>query len=503
MKKLNILMVNPHDIYSSSEPWTIRMTSIAKEFVKKGHNVKLVYFPLPKEKRGPLRIKKIEEYETIPFSRRKWHIIRNTIAMIKLGKWADIIYFQKCFSIASLPSLISAYVNNKPVHYDWDDWEYGIYMWDPPSRLYGKYLDIMEKTIPKLVDSISVSSEELRKMALDLGVDNDKITKVNVCADIKDFNPKKWDEKEIIQKYGLKKPIVLYLGQLHGAQYAELFIKSAKHVLQKHPEANFLVAGGGEDLPRLKQITKKIGLEDKITFTGMLNNSDVKKALAAADIAVACFDNTKQVRCKSPLKIVEYMASGKAIVASNVGEIPWMVGESKKTINNKPKKRKIREIISEKIKYVDMINLGDVNSEILHGPFGEWKKSKNKYGNTDNFSRPSKNNKKAYWRSFSEETGVFLNLGKIYFNRTDLVLKIKLFDEIKQRGSLERINVLVSHGGEDWFKIGNLKLTGKRKWVVFSMKINHNLLKTNKIRVKLHNKECLPKKVDWIKILRP
>ena len=46
----------------------------------------------------------------------------------------------------------------------------------------------------------------------------------------------------------------------------------------------------------------------------------------AADICVVPFRDTKVTCCKSPLKIVKYMAMGKAIVASNVGEVRRMLG---------------------------------------------------------------------------------------------------------------------------------------------------------------------------------
>lgn len=325
MKKLNILMVHPHDIYSASEPWTIRITSIAHEFVKMGHKVKLVYFPLPKKDRGKLRTKKITEFETIPFNRSKWYLFKNMKKMSKIGKWADIVHFQKCFSIASFPSIYAAYKNNKHLHYDWDDWEYGIYMWSPPSKIYGAYLNILEKNIIKFVDTLSVASDELKHMAVNLGFPKDKIVKVNVCADLKRFNPKNKPEN-FLERFNLKKPLVLYLGQLHGAQYAELFIKSAKIVLEKNPKANFVIVGGGSDANRLKHITESLGLGKKIIFTGFVEDHEVNQALAGADIAVACFADTKQVKCKSPLKIAEYLASGKAIVASDVGEVPWMLG---------------------------------------------------------------------------------------------------------------------------------------------------------------------------------
>ena len=40
---MNILMIHPHDIYSPVEPWTVRITYLANEFTKMGHEVRVVY----------------------------------------------------------------------------------------------------------------------------------------------------------------------------------------------------------------------------------------------------------------------------------------------------------------------------------------------------------------------------------------------------------------------------------------------------------------------------
>ncbi|MCM2326137.1 MAG: glycosyltransferase, partial [Candidatus Woesearchaeota archaeon] len=319
---MNILMIHPHDIYSSYEPWTIRITSLAKEFSKKGHKVKLAYFPLPTKERGIITSNKITDYETIPLDRRKWSIIKNIDKIRRFGRWADIIHFQKCFTHASIPALLSAYANKKHVHYDWDDWEYGIYMWSPPSKVYGWYLDQIERIIPRCVDTISVASDELMEMAREYGFYGETI-KVNVCADIERFHPG-YDKQIMRKKYGINGKIVLYLGQLHGAQYVELYLKAAKIVTEVERDVKFLVVGDGSDIDRLKQIAANLKLQDKAIFAGAAIGKNVNLFLATADVAVACFADTKQVRCKSPLKIAEYMASGKAIVASNVGEVPWM-----------------------------------------------------------------------------------------------------------------------------------------------------------------------------------
>ena len=43
------------------------------------------------------------------------------------------------------------------------------------------------------------------------------------------------------------------------------------------------------------------------------------------DVCVASFEDNEVTRCKSPLKLAEYMACGKAIVASDVGEVRAML----------------------------------------------------------------------------------------------------------------------------------------------------------------------------------
>jgi glycosyltransferase involved in cell wall biosynthesis len=327
MKKLNILMVHPHDIYSAKEPWTIRIVEIARVFTKWGHNVKLVYFPLPKKERGKLKSEKINEFVTIPFSRRAYHLIKNIFEIQKYAKWADVIHVQKCFANAAIPALFGAYIHKKHIHYDWDDWEFEIYNFSPPSIFFGNYLNYMEKTLPKLVDSMSVASYKLEELAIGLSFPKKKIAMAHVGVNLDRFNPRH-KSKEIKEKYNLKKKVILYLGQLNGAQYAELVIKSYKQILKKRNDISLLIVGGGSNLESLKNKTNELGLQNDVVFTGFIHDNEVPLCINVADVAVASFEKNKITECKSPLKIVEYLGSGKAIVASDVGEVNRMIGEA-------------------------------------------------------------------------------------------------------------------------------------------------------------------------------
>jgi len=324
---MNILMIHPHDIYAPSEPWTVRIKKIALQFKEKGHNVKLAYFPL--DARQAYSVQEEEGLEVISLDRRVggWRLFKNTQELRRLARWADILHFQKCYYYAAIPALMSAWLAHKPIHYDWDDWETKIFYYSNPRQyVIGEFLNILEHLIPRLTDTISVSSEHLRQRCLKIGVGPEKIFMAPVGADLKQFQPGVVAGDYIKNKYGITHDLVLYVGQLHGGQYAELFIKAASLIISQKEKATFMVVGDGYRLRELKDLTACLGLESYFIFTGPVPYRDVPSYMAAADICVACFEDNDITRCKSPLKIAEYLAMGKAIVASNVGEVRRMVG---------------------------------------------------------------------------------------------------------------------------------------------------------------------------------
>lgn len=324
---MNILMVHPHDIYSDLEPWTVRITNFAKEFVKNGHRVKLVYHPIDTHlSLEEARQRQEFNFETIPQIRFQRTLIKKFGELSQIAEWADVLHFQKCFPHVALPTIWAAYRKKKPLHYDWDDWEYEIYNYRPVNKPVGRSLDILEKGIPKLVDTVTVASQKLRELCIERGLREDRIFEGHVGADLEMFSPNN-DGTEVRRTHDLGGQIVLYLGQLHGAQYAELFIHAAERILPTRDDVHFMIVGSGDRFGELHSLSERLGVGHKIVFTGAVSHGMVPGYIAAADVAVACFEDNRQTRTKSPLKIVEYLGSGKAIVASNVGEVPNMLHE--------------------------------------------------------------------------------------------------------------------------------------------------------------------------------
>ncbi len=114
---------------------------------------------------------------------------------------------------------------------------------------------------------------------------------------------------------------VAYAGHLYAWKGVDVLLAAISHV----PGVQGLVIGGHEkeaDLARLRALAVRLGVDSRVTFTGHLAPSDVADRLAEADILVLPNPASAiSTHATSPLKLFEYMAAGKAIVASNLPAI--------------------------------------------------------------------------------------------------------------------------------------------------------------------------------------
>lgn len=83
---------------------------------------------------------------------------------------------------------------------------------------------------------------------------------------------------------------------------------------------HLLVVGDGPARPGLERQARDLGIDDRVTFTGIVGRDDVARHVAAFDIAL----QPAVVAYASPLKLFEYLALGKAIIGPaqpNIEEI--------------------------------------------------------------------------------------------------------------------------------------------------------------------------------------
>jgi glycosyltransferase involved in cell wall biosynthesis len=99
------------------------------------------------------------------------------------------------------------------------------------------------------------------------------------------------------------------------------------HALEqaKKTPMHLLVIGDGPERERLLLLTRALGLEDRVHFVGSVPHDQVGRYLAACDVLVAPYGRIEH-DWFSPLKVAEYLACGRPVVASAIGQLAEEAG---------------------------------------------------------------------------------------------------------------------------------------------------------------------------------
>lgn len=91
-------------------------------------------------------------------------------------------------------------------------------------------------------------------------------------------------------------------------------------VRARHPGTTLTIAGSGQLRDALQALAAELGVADGVTFTGQLDNAAMAARYREADIMLNCslVDNT-------PNSVLEALASGVAVVSTDVGGVPYLV----------------------------------------------------------------------------------------------------------------------------------------------------------------------------------
>ena len=113
----------------------------------------------------------------------------------------------------------------------------------------------------------------------------------------------------------LDPPILCHSGHIYPGRGGEEAIEA----LAGLPQAVLVMVGGrAEDIARLQAFAARLGVADRVVFAGQVPNSAVPAYLWSADVLVMPYTSkTPTVRYMSPLKMFEYMAAGRPIVATD------------------------------------------------------------------------------------------------------------------------------------------------------------------------------------------
>lgn len=144
-----------------------------------------------------------------------------------------------------------------------------------------------------------------------------------VGVDCQTFAPARANRQKIIEKFHLpQKTIVGYLGYLgvKGKSFAgQPILEIAPELLKRH-DVHFLIVGFGEALSLWQQKVKELNLSEHFTLTGYVDDEILPDCIAAMDICVDTLEEGIHSEARSETKLKQYMAMGRACVATAIGE---------------------------------------------------------------------------------------------------------------------------------------------------------------------------------------
>lgn len=187
------------------------------------------------------------------------------------------------------------------------------------ARPLAKYF---EKQTIKMSDKVLVINKGLKDYVVEMGGREENVSIVPGGVDLEKYRVGLEKRQEVRERYGIgeDETVLFFMGWL----YEFSGLKEVSEELVEHDRFRLLVVGEGDLFEELKRIK---GDSDRIVLTGKQSFDRIPEFLSAADICLLPAYNIPVMENIVPIKMYEYMAMGKPVIATKLPGIFKEFGE--------------------------------------------------------------------------------------------------------------------------------------------------------------------------------
>lgn len=184
---------------------------------------------------------------------------------------------------------------------------FGTTVFQQASFPLAAYVYFYERLIPLVYKNcfFSVLSESTRDDLVGRGIRPDRLRLIHSGMDHALYVPDG-------RLPSVRPPWVAYLGRLKKYKGVDLVIQAMPAVVQRVPNAVYKIVGEGDDRPRLEALTRKLGMEAHVEFTGWISGST--KVDLLRNCRILAYTSPKE---GWGLSVIEAGACAVPVVASN------------------------------------------------------------------------------------------------------------------------------------------------------------------------------------------
>lgn len=178
----------------------------------------------------------------------------------------------------------------------------------------------LETRALRQVDAVTTICAGLQSDILARGISAERVTVVPNAVDINRFSVLHSADAHLQRSLGLEgHEVVGFCGSFYGYEGLDLLIAAIPGMLESRPNVKLLLVGGGLQDDALRAQARALGIADRVVFTGRVSNAEVSRYYSVIDVLAFPRYSMRLTELVTPLKPLEAMAQGRALVASDVG----------------------------------------------------------------------------------------------------------------------------------------------------------------------------------------
>jgi glycosyltransferase involved in cell wall biosynthesis len=193
-----------------------------------------------------------------------------------------------------------------------------------PVRALQPIAHAVERRIFGAADEVLLINDHLRDYAIRMGAKEASTHVLRTGVDLDRFHPG-LDGQQVRGELGIGKDdlVLFFMGWIYSFSGVREVAESLRGAAAP---VRLLVVGDGDDYQALCEM--QLGLADRLIMTGRVGYDAIPRLLGAADVCLLPFHTVPATEHIVPIKLYEYMAAGKPVIAAPLPGVMRDVGDS-------------------------------------------------------------------------------------------------------------------------------------------------------------------------------